>query len=317
MMNKIVSHSAVTGFAGLLMVIASPIVYASAEVFQDEGEATAPAAADQLEDAASEAVEALPEGQERVLHAVVMSVAGRAEWKADEEADWRSAQVDDLLEPGAMIRTGRKSSLALRVGHNSTILVDRGTRMTLPEIVQVGPTLRTAVGLTRGRADFKIDRVGLTNDFSVVTPTSIIAVRGTGYGVQYGGLRGTELFAARTNAIAAIEMRYFGERFSHLLSGGARTSDEHMNPVANELFRTFGPPRIFDSLVEADIDLQLLAASLLRNPVFDQQQADLAVRRLRDHLDLPLFQEIIQSIKDRVSDVVDDYGDYGQGYLGR
>jgi hypothetical protein len=279
----------------LLAVLSSVLlpahVVAAPTVVQDEDIAAIRAAAEELGDEARERLQPLPEGETRVFKAVVMATLGRAQWRGDEEVPWKNAEVNDLLEPGAMIRTGRNSSLVLRAGQNATILIDANTRLLLPEMIQEGQTLRTAVQLTRGRADFKVDRVGLTNDFSVVTPSATLAVRGTGYAARYGGLNGTEVFASRMNEMFAIELRYFLAQFTYYLSGGARSTEKHQNPVVAELFRTFGPPRILSALIEDEATPDLLIDSFERNPVYDQRLVDLAIIGREQIENLPIFDE--------------------------
>ena len=249
------------------------------------------AAAEELGEEARQRVEPLPEGESRALRAVVMAKQGRAQWRGDEEKPWKVAEVDDLLDPGAMIRTGRNSSLVLRAGQNATILVDANTRLVLPQMIQEGQTLRTAVQLTRGRADFKVDRVGLTNDFSVVTPSATLAVRGTGYAARYGGLNGTEVFASRMNEMFAVEVNYFLAQFTYYLSGGGQSSDTHKNPVVAELFKTFGPPRILSALIEDEATPELLADSFERNPVWYEREIDLGLTGLEQTENLDIFDE--------------------------
>ena len=225
-----------------------------------------------------------------LLRAVVMDVQGRAQWRRGPEAAWSAAEVDDVLEPGAMIRTGRNSLLTLRVVPNATIMVDRNTRMQLPEMIRDGETLRTAVQLTRGRADFKVDRVGLTNDFSVVTPSTTLAVRGTDWGIEYGGFEGTKVFSARTNAMAAIELRYLLTQRRYALSGGTSSSDAHPNPVISQLFQSLGPPRVQTAQVEGtDATPELLVDSFARNLVGGARQVDLNAAGARRTLANPIF----------------------------
>ncbi len=222
----------------------------------------------ELDEAASQKIQELPGGEIKVLEAVVMSSKGRSQWKGPKPDDkWGTAKQDDVLPSGALIRTGRKSSMVLRVGFNATIVVDRNTRMVIPQIIQSGQTLKTAVQLSRGRADFKIDRVGLSNDFSVVTPSTTMAVRGTGYGVTYGGLRGTEVFMARRQSLAALELQYFLTRFSYYLKSASTSSDTRQNPAVDALFKTFGPPVISNRIIADAATLSLMADSFLKNPV--------------------------------------------------
>ncbi len=246
-------------------------------------------AAEALGDEARALAEPLEEGESRRLQAVVMSVTGRAQWRPDAEAAWRNAEVDDVLDSGAMIRTGGRAGLILRVGKNATIQVDRNTRLTLPEIVQDGATLRTRAGIERGRADFKVDEIGLTNDFTVTTPSTTLAVRGTGFGMRYGGLDGTQVVAARTNEMASIELTYFLSRVTVLLSGAAISSDRQQNPVLAALFQTVGPPRAFTAALEDTEMAEDLAEAFERNPIVDQRQVDVALASVQDTFDLPIF----------------------------
>ncbi|MCH2141328.1 MAG: FecR family protein, partial [Phycisphaerales bacterium] len=143
---------------------------------------------------ALKAAEALPEGDSRVLRAVVMEWTGKVQWRSSTTSAWKRAAKDDILEPGAMIRTGLRSWMMLRVGINSHVFVDGSSRVVLPEIAHAGDTLRTTVQVERGRADINVGHVGLTNDFSVLTPSGALAVRGTGLAVAHDALKGTRIF---------------------------------------------------------------------------------------------------------------------------
>jgi hypothetical protein len=193
----------------------------------------------------------LPEGQVRPLRAVVMEAAGRCQWRQQAQDAWREAAVDDLLEGGAEIRTALGATMALRIGQNASLLIGQSSRVLLPQVAQEGAALRTTVQLTRGRADFKVDRVGLTNDFSIVTPSTTLAVRGSAVRVQYGGLRGTETFASPTNELDAIEVRYFLTKLTAYLSGGAVTRDQVQDPVLAALFESLGPPGVVSAFLQA------------------------------------------------------------------
>jgi hypothetical protein len=180
-------------------------------------------------------------GKIKVLEALVLEVKGRVQWRADAKADWRKAARDDVLKPGAEIRTGLRSSLALRVGKNATLRIGRSTRIELPTIVQKDDRLETRAVFHRGKADFKVDAVGFENDFKVVTPTTTLAVRGTGFSLQWGSLRGVEVRGLPTNEIHAIEMNYF-EGGKVLLSGDDASNDATPEPARLALGRTVAPP---------------------------------------------------------------------------
>lgn len=246
-------------------------------------------AAEALSAEARAIAEPLEEGEQRVLQAVVMNVTGRAQWREDAESPWRNAEIDDVLSPGAMIRTGGRARLTLRVGKNATVQIDRNTRLTLPEIVQEGATLRTRAGIERGRADFKVDEIGLRNDFTVTSPSTTLAVRGTGFGLRYGGLDGTQVVAARTNEMASIELTYFLSRVTVLLSGAAISSDRQQNPVLAALFQTVGPPAAFTAAMEDAEMVDALADAFERNPIVDLRQVDVTLASVQDTLNLPVL----------------------------
>ena len=138
---------------------------------------------------------------------------------------------DDTLPEGAMIRTGLKSSLTLRVGLNATVLIDSNARVTIPRIVHDGQQLETAVKVARGRADIQVNHVGLTNDFSVVTPSGALAVKGTGFACRYDEFNGTSIVGSRKNTINAIEVHYYATKLAYYLSGGAISSSTNENPT--------------------------------------------------------------------------------------
>ena len=216
-----------------------------------------------LTEQARQTAQPLPDGEIKILQAVVIAVSGRAQWRPNANAPWKSAEVDDLLEPDARIRTGGRSSLALRIGLDSTLLVGTRSRVTLPQIVQVGGELKTTLALDRGRLDFKVDRVGLSSDFRVVTPSMTLAVRGTGGALRYGGLQGTEVVGAQYNLLNAVEITYFLSKYIFFLSGNGRSDDRIPNPVFSALFDTIGPPALFTRALGEDRFVDALESSFI------------------------------------------------------
>jgi hypothetical protein len=98
-------------------------------------------------------------------------------------------------------------------------------------MVKDGETLRTTAAVTHGRADFKVDKVGLSNDFKVVTPSTTLAVRGTEFAISTGPLKQVEVVGARRNAINAIELKYALTNTTVQLSGSASSSSSVSHPA--------------------------------------------------------------------------------------
>jgi len=188
-------------------------------------------------------VEPLPEGQVKVFEAIVMEVKGTAQARATRKEKWKPLKVNDVLKPGAVIRTGRKSYVALRVGTNASLLIERQSRIALPEIIQEGDVLRTRVSMSFGKADVRVDRVGLKNDFEVATPTATLAVRGTVFRIIWTALSGFEAIGVRGNKLRAIEVRYI-TGVEAALSQADTTSQSYPLPALDAFVQTYFFPLV-------------------------------------------------------------------------
>jgi len=206
--------------------------------------------ADEAPDHVKAAAQAAPDGD---VYALFIDVKGKVKWRANAKAAWQDAKVDDRLPVGGEVRTGLSGSrTTLRVGLNATVLIDSGSVFSIPMSVKDGDQLRTLAGLKSGRADFKVENTGLGADFQVATPSSVLAVRGTGFAVSYGALKGAEISGSRTNALRAIELRYALGNMTYFLSGQARSSLAMQNPVKHALLTTIGPPPLGGGQTEAE-----------------------------------------------------------------
>jgi hypothetical protein len=288
---------------GLLLCV--PVLVAAAE---DDAPAVSAAAAgpmpmtsielvrqriERLETTALETVEPLPEGETRELRAMVMYTHGRSQWRPGADDAWKDAAIDDVLPAGSMIRTGLKSALTLRVGLNATILVDSNARVTLPRIAHDGATLETAIRVERGQADIKVNRVGLTNDFSVVTPTGALAVKGTGFACQYDAFNGTSIVGSRTNMMNAIEVHYYATKLAFYLSGGAVSSNDAQNPTLAALIEASPPPSTNkaeqqDTKDQQGTPGQAIASS---NPISQTVRIDLAIQQENRNTEINTYIE--------------------------
>ena len=206
--------------------------------------------ADEAPEHVKAAAQAAPDGE---VYALFIDVKGKVKWRANAQAAWQDAKVDDRLPVGGEVRTGLSGSrTTLRVGLNATVLVDSGSVFSIPMSVKDGDQLRTLAGLKSGRADFKVENTGLGADFKVATPSSVLAVRGTGFAVNYGALKGAEISGSRTNAMRAIELRYALGNMTYFLSGQARSSLAMQNPVKHALLTAIGPPPLGGGQTEAE-----------------------------------------------------------------
>lgn len=208
----------------------------------------------------------------RNLQAIFLEVDGKVRWRADRNAAWRDAKVNDLLGEGAEVRTGLRSRAALRVGKNATVLVDAGTSFEVSQLEQDGETLRTLAAVKTGRVDFKVDKVGYSNDFKVATPQTTLSVRGTGFAVNSGSLNGVEVVGARTNMINAIELKYVTSNLRYFMSGASTSSSNSKDPVRNAWMSSLGPPQVAGTIADPSQLEQAAAQGQAGNAPTNPQQ---------------------------------------------
>lgn len=184
----------------------------------------------------------LAEGEVKILQAIVMKVEGeRAQWRVDAQAPWKGAAVNDILPVGAEVRTGRDTIITLRIGMNASMLIDRLSFVTIPEILQQGDVLRTRVSMRYGLMDVKVDHVGLANDFEIKTPSATLAVKGTGWRLVWDAIDGFQAFGVPTNRVRAIEIEYISALKVALTADDAST-DRHQLPALEAFAQTYFLP---------------------------------------------------------------------------
>ena len=109
----------------------------------------------------------------------ISKVSGKVEIK-EPGGNWVTAVNGNTIPQGSVISTGFKSSAELDLSGSSTIYIKPLTRMSVDELITSGDTVNTRLNLKLGRikADVKTS-TGLRHDFTLRTPVSTAAVRGT------------------------------------------------------------------------------------------------------------------------------------------
>ena len=117
----------------------------------------------------------------------IKEVSGKVEIK-EPGGNWVKALKGSTIPQGSLISTGFKSSAELDLSGSSTVYVKQLTRMAVDKLAITGKNVDTKLNLKLGRirADVKTSK-GLRHDFTLRTPVSTAAVRGT---VFEGGANG-------------------------------------------------------------------------------------------------------------------------------
>ena len=203
--------------------------------------------------------------------AVIKSFKGKVEVKSG--SSWSAVTEGMEIKPGSIISTGFKSSAVLDLG-SSDLFVKQLTRMSIDELSKSGNTVKTNLNLSLGRvkANVKTSQ-GLKHDFTLKTPVSTAAVRGTVFEsgvrrlnvesgrIRYGNrigqmvtvLGGTSStmgptgFSAPADIAAAIEEAFNVETTT--------TLDEAAEILSNLKIRTSGDGTVVVNLVYEEMEM--------------------------------------------------------------
>ncbi len=136
---------------------------------------------------------------------VLVATSGPVEVRPLGQALWRAAAHRAVLQPGDIVRTGPggEAEVALvsgvfRMGENTVIILP-------PQAVPAGAGTPTGLRLLlyRGRALFKILKDRLQGTFDVITPSIVVGVKGTTFGVAQGAPTGVVVFEGSVRVVPA------------------------------------------------------------------------------------------------------------------
>src|SRR5215208_7730612 len=98
----------------------------------------------------------------------------------DNGATWKPVTVGMEADPGAVFRTGPRSSITCLIQPgDQRFTVESLTKMTVAEASRRGNRARTDLVMDRGAVRYDIQAAGAEYESTVRTPSSTLAVRGT------------------------------------------------------------------------------------------------------------------------------------------
>lgn len=133
----------------------------------------------------------------------LVRASGPVEVRPLGEAAWRPAALRAVLHPGDMVRTGPGGAAEVALVHG-VFRMDENTVIILPPPRPVpaaagGPTAIQLL-LFRGRALFQVLKERLQGSFDVITPSVIVGVKGTTFGVEQRTVIGVVVFDGSVEA---------------------------------------------------------------------------------------------------------------------
>ena len=158
----------------------------------------------------------------------LVSASGPVEVRPLGQTVWRVASQRIVLQPGDMVRTGPGGSAEIALV-TAVIRMDENTVLVLPPPQAVPASAGNSSGvqllLQGGRALFRVFKDRLKGTFEVITPSIIVGVKGTTFGVEQGPNLGVVVFEgivrvaqARRPDLPSIDVR--GGQYTVLTRGG-------------------------------------------------------------------------------------------------
>jgi len=161
-------------------------------------------------------------------HAEVIYVSGDV--TATRGSQTVTVGIGDALSEGQTLQTGPRSECELRLGNGTAIRIEEQTEVFLDRVV-LDPG-RSAVGirLVLGTVLCKVRMLSVEERFRVRTPTAVVGVRGTEFGVTVS-TGGDTLLAVRQGAVAILPAPIDLDR----LAADLKTDDPEVSAALAEL----------------------------------------------------------------------------------
>jgi hypothetical protein len=127
----------------------------------------------------------------------LVSASGPVEVRPLGQAVWRIGSQRTVLQPGDMVRTGPGGAAEIAFT-SGVVRMDENTVIVLPPPQLVPASAGNSSGLhlflQGGRALFRVLKDRLQGTFEVITPSIIVGVKGTTFGVEQGPNLGVVVF---------------------------------------------------------------------------------------------------------------------------
>ncbi len=134
-------------------------------------------------------------------HAVVIYLSGDV--TATRGGQTMTVGIGDALAGGQTLRTGARSECELRLGNGTAIRIEEQTELLLDDVVLDPGRSVVGIRLVLGTVLCKVGMLSADERFRVRTPTAVVGVRGTEFGVTVS-TGGDTLLAVRQGAVAIL-----------------------------------------------------------------------------------------------------------------
>ena len=112
-------------------------------------------------------------------------VAGTVEFRREGAQAYAALAQDAELFKGDQVRTGRKSSLELKLADDSHITLGEDSTLVLREVRGKAKSDRTLLDLDEGQLGAAVEKLGERQRFEISTPVAVCGVRGTRFALSH------------------------------------------------------------------------------------------------------------------------------------
>jgi hypothetical protein len=116
---------------------------------------------------------------ESAFQAIVEEIAGDAQWRPADDAEWRLLKLGDVLGEQASVETGAAARVVLRMPFGQSLVIYQLTEVALLEVRGRGGMIKTDIGMGHGRSEYEILGAGVRYDSKIRGPNTTLAVRTT------------------------------------------------------------------------------------------------------------------------------------------
>jgi hypothetical protein len=166
----------------------------------------------------------------------VSSLYGPVEWRSAASRNFVPLRPStQAVQTGDEIRTGSGGTVVLEIPDGSYMVVSETSRLVIQDFWN--PSFRSLINLMLGKVRFHIQRLGgRPNPYRVMTPSALIAIRGTTFEVSVDEAQIAEVRCFEGSV--AVETLGLPER-EVVLEGGKKTlvrpGDYPLPPVSNDV----------------------------------------------------------------------------------
>lgn len=212
--------------------------------------------------------------------AKVTRLRGKVEVKYGKKGGFEKVGKGTALKPGAVVRTGRRSRVEIRLADNSVIRLGSKSAMTLKQSMFDGSDKKVQARLWGGKAYALVNALtGDDSSFEIKTSTAVAGVRGTAFRINANEDKST-VVRVYTGAVAVSNAPIYAKAGKPKREGAFKMPRQGVKPGGPGRVEVAGPSEVTkkeweEIVAKAMQEVRVSAAGELSAPVAFDPKKDL------------------------------------------